>query len=135
MPAAERRRHLRAEQARQLHAAEHDVTRKTTALEESTSKRDELRARYRHLIPASADTDEAAKGICEVEAGGVSVRVAPTSSGERFSLGKYRELGGRITASMRRAMSPGKPYDRWTVKLVDAGDGQPSRPPASGTRA
>ncbi len=48
--------------------------------------------------------------------GGVSIRITPQESGERFSLTAYREAGHEVTPEMQDAISPGKPFDRWTLK-------------------
>jgi hypothetical protein len=49
----------------------------------------------------------------------VVVRVSPAVSGESFSLKRYADAGHRITAAMRSAIQPGRPYERWTVKRAD----------------
>jgi hypothetical protein len=107
---------LTAATARKLHDAEVAVAQLEAQLKLAREARDELRDRVRPRLAPAADAEDRAKGILEGRAGGVLVRVAPAVSGESFSLKRYVEAGHRITAAMRDAISPGRPYDRWTVK-------------------
>lgn len=109
---------LSADQARKLHAADVDVARLKLALEAAEQRREDLRQAYRDRVPLSEDLEERAKGIRTTVAGGVTVRVFPLVSAARFSLTEYTKAGHGITDEMREHISPGKPYDRWTVKAV-----------------
>lgn len=107
---------LTADQARRLHEADQAAARARVELERANKKLTELRDRYRPRVPLSTDKAEREKGVRVTAVAGISVRVTPASSGERFSLSKYKEAGHEITAEMRDAITSGKPYDRWTVK-------------------
>lgn len=107
---------LNASQARALHRAEVEATRLKVALAEAEKARDQLRERYRDLVPLSTDVDERAKGVRETEVAGVTVRIFPRVSGESFSLSDYKKAGHGVTDEMREHIKPGRPYDRWTVK-------------------
>lgn len=107
---------LTAAQARKLHDTEVAVLQLEAQVKLAKATRDELRERYRDRLQLSADPKEAEKGILTAIAGGVIVRVSPTVSADSFSLKRYTDLGHQVTAAMREAIAPGKPYDRWTVK-------------------
>lgn len=107
---------LNAPQARALHRAEVEVTRLKTQLAEAEKVRDELRERYRELVPLSADVDERVKGIRAAVVGNVTVRIHPMVSGERFSWRDYKLAGHPVTDEMRAHIHDGKPWDKWTVK-------------------
>lgn len=107
---------LSADQARKLHDADVAVKKLKTALEAADKHNRELHDRYRGRVPLSEKPEEAADGIREAMVGGVAIRICPARSGESFSLKTYREAGHPITPEMREAISPGVPFDRWTVK-------------------
>lgn len=107
---------LSAEQARKLHDADVAVKKLKARLEDAETHSRGLRARYRDRVPLSENPEEAANGIRVAMVGGVSIRITPQESGERFSLSVYREAGHDITPAMREAITPGKPFDRWTLK-------------------
>jgi hypothetical protein len=107
---------LTAATARKLHDAEVAVAQLEAQLELAKAARAKVREKVLPRVPLSPLPEEAAKGIRETIAGGVIVRVAPAVSGESFSLKRYVEAGHRITAAMRSAIAPGRPYERWTVK-------------------
>jgi hypothetical protein len=107
---------LSADQARKLHAADVDVARLRAQLEKAENHQRELRARYRDRVPLSEDLEELNRGVRTCEVGGVTVRVTPMVSAERFSLTGYKAAGHGITPEMREHISDGKPYDRWTIK-------------------
>jgi hypothetical protein len=107
---------LTADQARRLHAADVDVARLKAQLEEAEKHQKDLRGKYRDRVPLSDDLEERAKGIRACVVGGVTVRIFPMVSAERFSLSAYKAAGHGITPEMREHLSDGKPYDRWTVK-------------------
>ncbi len=109
---------LSAEQARKLHDADVVVKRLRAQLEDAQKNLGDLQERYRDRIPVSQDPDEAAKGIRVTLVAGVVVRVAPSVSADSFSLKRYTDLEHQITAAMREAIKPGKPYDRWTIKAA-----------------
>jgi hypothetical protein len=104
--------------ARRLLAAEQKVKDAEANLEDLTRKRDQLRHRYRDRIPVSDKADEQAKGIRVTKVGGIRIRVAQSISAARLSLKRYREAGHEITPEMKAAISPGRPYERWTVKAA-----------------
>lgn len=107
---------LSADQARKLHDADVAVKKLKAALQAADKHSRELRDRYRDRVPISSDPKEAADGIRATTVGGVAIRITPQTSGEHFSLTVYREAGHEITAEMQEAISPGKPFDRWTLK-------------------
>jgi hypothetical protein len=109
---------LSADQARKLHDADVAVKRLRAQLDAQEKHLRELQDRYRERIPVSDDADEAAKGIRITTVGGVVIRVAPAVSADSFSLKRYVDAGHQITAAMREAIRPGKPYDRWTIKAA-----------------
>jgi hypothetical protein len=107
---------LSAEQARKLHDADVKVKKLRAQLEDADKESRALRARYRERVPLSDKPEEAADGIRVATVGGVSIRITPQESGERFSLTVYREAGHEVTPEMQEAITPGKPFDRWTLK-------------------
>ncbi len=109
---------LTADQARKLHAAEVAAARLKLALEGAEQERDKLRERYRNRVPLSENHEERAKGVRTTVVAGVTVRIFPLVSAERFSLKDYTKSGHGITPEMREHISEGKPYDRWTVKAA-----------------
>lgn len=111
---------LTAEQARLIAGAENRVEKLSAQLEVAKEERDELRDRYAARInQPSTDPDDADKDVKVARAGGWEIRVTTFTGGESFSLKKYRELGHKITAAMRDAISPGREQKRWTVKRLE----------------
>jgi hypothetical protein len=107
---------LTAAQARAIAEADVAVKQLEAQLEVAKATRDELRVKHLHRIPAAVDPDDAAKDIREAQAGGWIIRVSGEIQTESFSLKRYVDLGHKVTAAMREAIKPGKPYRVWTVK-------------------
>lgn len=109
---------LTAARARQLHDAEVAVAKLEANLKIARETRDVLRAKVLPKLGPATDPEDADNGVLEGTAGGVSIRATLKSSGESFSLKRYRELGHQVTAAMREAIAAGRPYRQWTVKPV-----------------
>jgi hypothetical protein len=111
-------RKLTASQARKLHDAYVAVKQLEAQLRVAKDTLGGLEDSYRERIPLSPEPLEAASGIRAIEAGGVTIRVTPFTTGERFSLKAYRELGHEVTEEMRAAITPGQPAEKWTIKAA-----------------
>lgn len=107
---------ITASQAKQLLRADDEVRKRRAQLEEAERDREEVRKRLRPRVPLSSKKEEKAKRVRAVTIAGISIRISPAESGSRFSLSRYREAGHQVTEEMKDAITPGKPYDRWTVK-------------------
>jgi hypothetical protein len=103
-------------QAERLVEAEAAVRRAEATLESAERERREIRERLISKVPLSRDEAERTKKIRTAIVGGITIRVTPSQTGERFSLRRFREAGHEITPEMRKAITPGKTYERWTVK-------------------
>jgi hypothetical protein len=109
---------LSATQARRLLEAEADVRRRRAKLEEAEAALAKLRNAARARVPVSTDRGEKKKRIRAAVVGGIRIRITPAKTGPRFSLKRYRDAGHEITPEMQDAITPARPYDRWTVKAV-----------------
>lgn len=110
---------LSAQQARQLHDADVEVGKLKAALEIAERTREDLRDRYKSRLVPSEDPKDAGKGVLVGSAGGITVRVTPAVSGEFFRFRDYKLAGNPVTPEMAEHVSPGRPYDRWTTKLLE----------------
>ncbi len=110
---------LSAAQARQLHDADVEVAKLKAALEIAEETVKQLRARYKPRLVPSEDPKDAGKGVLVGSAGGITIRVSPSVSGDFFKLRDYKLAGHPVTPAMAEHISAGRPYDRWTTKLVD----------------
>lgn len=111
-----RPRKLSAAQARQLAKATARAQRAKAVADAAKRELDDLHARFKPLLPPSADPKDAGKDVLQAEAGGFLVRVSTFEGGEYFSLKDYREAGGTITEEMQPYVHRGDPRERWTVK-------------------
>lgn len=110
---------LSPKQARRLLALDAEVKSRRAALEESERQLAKHRDRACSRVPLSTDSDERKRKIRVAVIGGVSIRITPTTTGETFSLTTYQEAGHEVTKEMKEAITPGRPYDRWTVKELN----------------
>lgn len=107
-------------QARAMRQAEKRVGDAEDELDAALEQRKLLREKYKPLVPLvakDADPDGHKKGVREITILGGKVRIAPSRSGETFSIAKYRAAGGRVTAKMKPFVGGKVAYDRWTVDL------------------
>jgi len=109
---------ITAKQAEQLLNADTRVRQLRAELEQAEGELAKARERYHARIPLSRDKDERKRKIRTASIGGVTVRVTPTRTGDKLSLKRYCDAGHEITPEMREAITPGRPYDRWTVKAA-----------------
>lgn len=117
MPATKTK--LSAKRAQALLDAEQTVRRRRAELEAAEEDLDVQRRKCRPQLPASTHRDDKGKRVRALTIGGVSIRVTPAMTGERFSLKRYKEAGHKITPEMKKdGISPGHAYDRWTVKAL-----------------
>jgi hypothetical protein len=119
MSTATATKRLTAQQARQLHDADVEVAKLKAALDIAESTVKELRARYKPRLVPSEDPKDAGKGVLVASAGGITIRVSPSISGDFFKLRDYKLAGHKVTPEMAEHISPGRPYDRWTTKLLE----------------
>lgn len=109
---------ITATQAEQLLEAEAAVRRYRAELDDAERRLAEVRKGLRTRVPLSTKQDEKKKKIRAAVIGGVSIRVTPSRTGPRFSLRRYKEAGHEVTPEMKEAITPGRDYDRWTVKAA-----------------
>lgn len=104
--------------AQKLLEAEQNVRRRKSELEAAELELETQRKKLRARIPLSKDSEEKGKKIRTTTIAGISIRVTPARSGERFSMKRYKEAGHKVTPEMKSAISPGRAFDRWTVKAL-----------------
>jgi hypothetical protein len=110
---------LNADQARQLYDAKRRVTAARAELEAAETAQRELRDEFKKLVPVARKPKDQARGVLEVIAGGVKVRISASRTGRSFRFGDYLAAGGRITKTMRPHVGEPVEYDRWTITVVD----------------
>jgi hypothetical protein len=97
---------LTAAQARQHAAIEAKITAAKKVLDDLTAERDKLRDRDRRKLPSRE----------EIVVGGILLkRTAYTY--DTFSLKDYKTAGNKVTAAMRKHISP-QAGEKWTVKAT-----------------
>lgn len=107
---------ISATQARELVKLDKEVAKHARALDRAQERQRELRDELKRGVPISRKPEERKKRIRACVVDGIYVRICPSRTGDRFSLKIYTEAGHEITPAMQEAITPGKSYDRWTVK-------------------
>lgn len=107
---------LTAQQVRDWATAEVELIQARERVKVLAARCEDFHERWESKLAPSDDPKDATKDVKVARAGGWAIRFTRYTGGESFSLKRYAELGHKITAAMREAISPGQPQVKVTVK-------------------